>query len=302
MEKGQHEIAPISVICCYRNSTRWNQFTSEAASLSFSEIEFVGFDNTSNRYTLPEAYNEGSQKARGEILLFVHDDVQFKTSGWDVILYESYYALPNCGVVGFAGGTNAYNGPMTWWTKVGENRIFRNMLQRLADGSDARYADSDEAVEVLGLDGFAFAIRRELIQDFQWSNDVGLWHGYDLDLCYHVHFVQGKTNYVLPVPVIHHLSLGTLNVEWGISMINIWIKYGEWLQVNSMEGIGRDALIIFINWTHNLAIKRELIGALRTNNFSVLKRVVVAMCFSNIKWRKRIGFMLLSRTIGPHEI
>ena len=85
-------------------------------------------------------------------------------------------------------------------------------------------------------------------------------------------------------------------------MINIWVKYREWLQVNSMEGIGRDALIIFINWTHDLAIKRELIGALRTNNFSVLKRVVVAMCFSNIKWRKRIGFMLLSRTIGSHEI
>ena len=270
---------------------------SSAERLATLNVEFIGIDNSTNQRTLPEAYNRGKDLATGKLLLFVHDDVQFKTTGWDSILLEFYETLTNCGVVGFAGGTDAYNGPMTWWTNVGENHIIRNMVQRLSDRTDVRFEDSAEPVEVMGLDGFAFAIKKELLRDFLWSNEIGFWHGYDLDLCYHVRFVQGRTNYVLPMPLIHHLSLGTLNVEWGKSMIKIWMKYRKWLCLRGTEGLGRDALVVFVNWTHELAIKRDLIEAMNKGEHSFLARMVVTLCFSRSEWVKRFGFKLLSRTI-----
>ena len=297
MKQRHQSQAPISVICCYRDSTSWKSLMSSAKRFATLNVEYIGIDNSTNQRTLPEAYNRGKDLATGELLLFVHDDVQFKTTGWDSILSEFYETLPNCGVVGFAGGTDAYNGPMTWWTNVGENHIIRNMVQRLTDRTDVRFEDSAEPVEVIGLDGFAFAVKRELLRDFLWSNEIGFWHGYDLDLCYHVRFVQGRTNYVLPMPLIHHLSLGTLNVEWGKSMIKIWMKYRKWLCRRGTEGWGRDALVVFVNWTHELAIQCELIEAMKKNDHSFLTRMVVTLCFSQSKWVKRFGFKLLSRTI-----
>ena len=54
---------------------------------------------------------------------------------------------------------------------------------------------------------------------FQWSDKIGNWHGYDLDLSLHMKFKQEKRNIISPKIFVRHGSKGTVNEDWALSMI-----------------------------------------------------------------------------------
>ena len=294
METGRNQIPEISIICCYRDTNRWDELSSQAVSLSSSAIELIGINNTSNSYTLPDAYNQGRDKAQGEILFFVHDDVSILIENWDALLKSVFEKLPDCGVLGFAGGTSAFSAPSTWWTKAGNNKIYRNMVRPAENGGFKVHQDTHVEVEVIGLDGFALAVRRELVQDFDWSNSIGKWHGYDLDLCYHMYFKKKRKNYVIPHVMVRHSSLGTINRDWGKSMIQIWLKYYEQLEAQSSKIDNLEGLTIFINCTHQdfrfIDFKRAAVLAKLDSLLILLTR----LCYSRTHLIKKVGFRLLS--------
>ena len=283
----------ISVICCYRDAEQWKKLSSSAKSLSALDIEFVGIDNSSNRYTLPEAYNKGRYESKGRILFFLHDDVSFLLENWDLHLKSAFESLPSCGVLGFAGGAKAFSAPSTWWTKAGKNEVYRSMVRRTEKGGFKVHQDASSAVEVIGLDGFALAVKRELLEDFVWSNNIGKWHGYDLDLCYHVYFNQNRRNYVIPHVILRHLSLGSTNRDWAQSMINIWLKYYEKLEVQSSKSDNYEALSIFINWTHQDYLFADLKRVADIAKVDSLFVVLMRLCYSRTQVLKRLGFRLL---------
>ena len=74
--------ALVSIICCYRSTTAWEKVKAPLSVVPTDRIEFVGIDNRLNAHTLPEAYNKGKDQSNGEILVFVHDDVEFLNKEW----------------------------------------------------------------------------------------------------------------------------------------------------------------------------------------------------------------------------
>lgn len=288
----------VSLICCYRNEKAWRRLKVEASRLSSRLVEFIGVDNSKNKFTLPEALNYGKEFAQGELLFFVHDDIVLFKKGWDADLMDFFEKNTDCGVLGFAGGTKAFAAPSTWWTQALENDTFMCMVQTLRDGTEVSYLEFGDAKEVVGLDGFALAVEREVIQGFDWSNEIGEWHGYDLDLCYHSYFIKKKKNYVMPVQMVHHLSMGTVGYEWGQSMINVWNKYHRHLVSQSNKKGDFEALRIFMNWTHKEKLRWSLLKAVARNRFSIRGVCSIFLCFSKLLPLKKLGFKLLDLTVN----
>ena len=75
MERGKERM--ISVICVYNNKEILNDFLIKSIKQqSFIDYELILLDNCGSHYkSAVEALNKGAMQAKGDILLFIHQDV-----------------------------------------------------------------------------------------------------------------------------------------------------------------------------------------------------------------------------------
>lgn len=282
----------ISIICCYRTEEAWNVLKASLQASPEDHVEFIGVDNRLNEYSLPEAYNTGRQESQGAILVFVHDDVEFLHKDWLSGLREMLRDN-SIGIVGSAGGAEFFDAPATWWFRIGRNIPLRNM-QEQAQGKIYDYHDCDEPQEVFCLDGFILMCRRSTIDAFHWSNSIGKWHGYDLDVCLFAKCLASKRNVLYPDVFARHKSLGTLDANWAHAMINVWNKYRtELIEVNHRSS-SILARIQFINWTHQypsvgIALKKSF-----ADRQEWLWHFISLMTYSRTETVKLLSFRFLS--------
>src|SRR5690554_6108020 len=95
----------LSIIICSRNfkiSEKLEKNIRETISVSF---EFVIINNEKKELSIFEAYNQGIAKSKGDILVFLHDDILFRTQGWGEILEEIFNTNKDLGLLGIAGST-----------------------------------------------------------------------------------------------------------------------------------------------------------------------------------------------------
>jgi hypothetical protein len=282
----------ISIIALCRNSTSLSHLSKNVQQTSGGRVEFIGIDNTLNSYDIPAAYNESLQKASGDIFCFIHDDVEFVIQGWDLIIENHFGQTPNIGVLGSAGGAKFCTAPSSWWTKRTESEIHMSYL--VADGSAAGQR-FDNLKEVIGIDGFILAVRKEhMLNDFQWSSAIGSFHGYDLDLCLHMCLNVGLSNFVLPEIIIQHNSPGSNNIDWAHSMIRIWKKYYPGLAKMNDNEVDVEALTFFIGMTKPWCeIKSSLCSSAKELGFSEFFILGIRMQYSDSKIFRSVGYRLL---------
>jgi glycosyltransferase involved in cell wall biosynthesis len=71
------------------------------------EYENIVFDNRQKNFGLCAAYNKAAEKANGDYLCFVHEDIVIKTNGWGKELIEFAEHNNDCGVIGISGSKYA---------------------------------------------------------------------------------------------------------------------------------------------------------------------------------------------------
>jgi hypothetical protein len=113
----------ISIIICSINSeccekTIWN--FSETIGV---EYETIVFDNRSKNWGICKVYNYCAEKAKYPYLCFVHEDVFIKTKDWGKEIIKFIETMPNCGVVGFAGGLRARKNLFSWYDSPERVRV-----------------------------------------------------------------------------------------------------------------------------------------------------------------------------------
>ena len=282
----------ISIVALCRNSSSLKLLAQNIQDTSAREVEFIGIDNTLNLYDIPTAYNSGISQTTGDILCFVHDDVQFVMTGWDEIFESSFKQIPNIGVLGCAGGTKFNNAPSSWWTKRTESEIHMSHLGADDSASGQVFANPKK---VIGIDGFILVVRKEhVINDFRWSSIIGSFHGYDLDLCLHMHLTLGMSNFVLPETIIQHNSPGSNNIDWAHSMIRIWKKYYRGLSEMNDNKVDLEALFFFIGMTKEWnEIKLSLCRCVKELGFSKLFISGIRMQYSGSNIFRSVGARVL---------
>ncbi|MBF0375286.1 MAG: glycosyltransferase, partial [Alphaproteobacteria bacterium] len=202
----------VSLVICSIDDAKWR-----AASAMYERLldgwphEIIGLHDARS---LSEAYNRGMARARGDVIVFSHDDVAFLT---DDVFDRLWPHLDTVDLVGVAGTTRVA-GPS--WIQGGW-RTMRGQVatpDRGGDGLriDVYGVDGPLTTGIQALDGLFIACRREaaLAVRFDEATFDG-FHLYDTDFGWRAHRAGFRLGVANDLPVLHS-SRGTLGEAWRV--------------------------------------------------------------------------------------
>lgn len=215
----------ISIIICNRQSELDPTLAHSIHTTVGVEYEIVTIDNSTGRYSIFEAYNEGVARAKGDILCFMHDDICFRSNCWGKTVEESFANNAQMGALGVAGGHFMPNCPCSWSTcKTTSFHVW----QTNRDGSTTEYGCTDYSngkrlVEVACLDGLWMCIRRSLFDTIRFDDKTfSGFHCYDSDICMQVLSASYSVNVTFDIDIQHH-SNGACNQQY-YDNLELWHK------------------------------------------------------------------------------
>jgi glycosyltransferase involved in cell wall biosynthesis len=176
------EVTMISIVICSRRPDLLAELRQNIAETIGNNHELVVIENSHNRYNIFQAYNEGVDRAKGDILCFMHDDVMMRTKGWGNKVTE-VFEDDSIGMVGVAGSHFMPKAPMYWCSSP---YIAQYNLQ--TDNGKTIVNDTPDAfvnglADVVAVDGLFFCIPRRLFETLRFD-DVHYkgFHAYDMDM------------------------------------------------------------------------------------------------------------------------
>ena len=94
----------ISVVCVYNNPEILNDYLLKSLKDQIAEKELIKIDNTEGKFSsAAEALNYAGKKAKGEYIMFVHQDVDLSSNSWLEDAEEILNTIPDLGIAGVAG-------------------------------------------------------------------------------------------------------------------------------------------------------------------------------------------------------
>ncbi len=192
----------VSLICCFNNLS---QYKNLEASLKDQTIEYelVGIDNRIGKYkSASSALNAGAQQAKGEILVFLHQDIIFEkvSSLKELVRFIPKYKNSIIGLFGAA----------------------HRVPQKTEDG----------LYEVETLDECCVAMSRSTWESLRFNEELcDGWHLYVVEMCLRarnniegMHILYGCFN-------IKHLSTGTVDENYMKTYKKLLITYkkNKWI-------------------------------------------------------------------------
>lgn len=254
-----------SIIVCSIYPERLAALHKNIAETIGTPFEMLACDNRKDSRPIAAIYNECASKSNYPYLLFVHEDVQIRTSNWGHILAEKLQE-DTCGVIGFAGSnikSHSYSG----WPQPLRNSKIAHVWQHKENESPYFWHENISApfTPCITIDGFALFLQRRIWEENPF--DEKLLHGfhcYDIDLSLTV--AQKYKNYICGCIEVEHFSLGSFNRSWYTEVVHMHRK--KW----------RTFLPLFIGTYSQEEIKRNeehalysfLMGMLKSNPHSEL--------------------------------
>jgi len=226
----------ISVIVCSKQPPRWDNHKRNVHKTIGFPYEYIRINNADGNYGICAAYNEGVSQAKGDVLVFVHEDVFFMEPGWGHILIQKFKQNNTLGLVGVAG-TQYLLHDHPAWLAAGQPFI-RGRVVHQTNGGQSYYLtvfswDQSDA-EVVAVDGLFFAVKRELFETIRFDDKTfDKFHFYDLDIC-----MQIRRSHKILVTwdiLVKHLSMGNCDDAWKESGQRFLEKYGHELPASCVD-------------------------------------------------------------------
>ena len=199
----------ISVICVYNNDIFLEINLLNSLKRQNVNYQLILVDNRNNQFkTLTQALNYGGQKAKGEYLLFVHQDVQLHGNSWLKRAEEQLRFLDDVGIGGVAG-IDDNNEPVGFIIDRG-----------IYWGKPIK-----EPLPALTIDELLFIIPKKVFDICNFDEDLK-WHSYAADYCLNI-LSKGLKTYIIPLHVSHNsftlpiLKVGSLEDD----DLVLWRKY-----------------------------------------------------------------------------
>jgi Glycosyltransferase like family/Tetratricopeptide repeat len=200
----------ISVVVCSITPSKFERVAANyAALLAGLDHEIVGVHDARS---LAEGYNRGVRRARGEILVFSHDDIEIVAPDFAAKLVNR---LSDFALVGVAGTDRVCGGS---WIDAGWPYLHGQigMPERGGRGivATAYLLSGASASPMQALDGVFFACRRAVIEKLAFDERTfDDWHLYDLDFSYSA-AVAGFPVAVANDILLVHQSAGKFSGTW----------------------------------------------------------------------------------------
>lgn len=178
----------ISVVICSRKTDIPAEARQNIVETNGGEFELVIIDNSSNNYSIFQAYNQGVQRAKGDILCFMHDDVLFRSKNWGDVIERHFQEDEQIGLIGFAGTHFLPDIPMYWYSSpfVSQHNL-NNDQGMVEEHFHEGWFGERNLIEAVAVDGLCFFVRRELFEKISFDEKTFKgFHLYDMDLCMQV--------------------------------------------------------------------------------------------------------------------
>lgn len=207
-----------SVIVCSINAAKFAQITCcYERLLAGRPFEIIGIHDAAS---LCEGYNRGIARARGDILVFSHDDILILDPPSTLSSQPSFAdkvesRLQEFDVLGFAGTAKLTDG--YWWASgpqhmrgaVAHAGPMSRQLSLFVYGVTA-----DEVAPAQAVDGLCFIAHRRVVEKLGFDAETfDGFHLYDLDFSFSAHLLGLRVGVMSDIPVIH-MSSGSFDAVW----------------------------------------------------------------------------------------
>ncbi len=184
----------ISVICVYNNRATLDTCLLKSINAQTADHELILLDNRGGEFkSAAEALNSGGRDAKGELLMFVHQDVLLPTADWLKNVESGVNQLSNLGIAGVAGA----------------RELKRCVVTNLKQGDPPRPAGNvqiDRPEKVQTLDECLILIPKSVFEKLEFDEETcDDWHLYAVDYSLSARR-QGYDVYVIPDCVYHRSS------------------------------------------------------------------------------------------------
>ena len=231
----------ISVICCYND---YKQYKILEESLKNQNViyELIGIDNINNRYkSASEALNTGALNAKGDILVFLHQDIVFRRSD---SLRE------------FVNVLNHLSNPISIIGIYGAKHK-----------KSTKYLTNEYNV-VDTLDECCIAMSKETWQQFKFNKEIcDGWHLYAVELCIRIRMASGLVVQVKDCN-IEHLSDGNVDEKYMATFKRLLVNYKNELWIATTCKTLPNNIALFNVYYYVWKIKRCLFG-----NYKIMSKI-----------------------------
>jgi len=191
----------ISIVCVYNNRSLLDEFLARSLRIQTVEYELILLDNTAGRYrSAAEALNIGGGRAKGDYIMFAHQDLALDARDWLEKAESVLRSLDNLGVAGVAGKGRGDSVISSIFHGIPKKRV-----------GDSELSDP---VRVETVDECLFFVRRGVFNQSKLDESVcGGWHLYCVDYCLTLGSA-GFDTYVLPSSIHHRSSGSSMSAEY----------------------------------------------------------------------------------------
>jgi GT2 family glycosyltransferase len=222
----------LSIIVCSRNKKLPKEFIENIIKTVGVDYEIIAIDNSENKHSIFSAYNAGFAQSKNPYLCFVHEDVIFHSSNWGTKVI-AHLDDKKTGIIGVAGGDLVPRVPSSWATLIspGHNIIQTHKNENKLSEFILKPENFDQSKRSsITLDGVFMCMKRELMQEIHFDENLKGFHGYDYDITLQS-TVAGYVNYVIYDIKLEHFSGGRTDIQYFRNLISIFKKWEKYLPI-----------------------------------------------------------------------
>ena len=218
----------ISLITVYNNKPLLDEMLASAKLQKNVDIDYVMIDNRNNTFSsAASALNYGTSKAQGEVLVFLHQDIEFLSEKALETIYD--FAAEHKNVIFGAAGVKRRNSQ----SDKGD------ILSSIFAGPDKnQYNTLSEQTYCFTLDECLIACHRDCMKELAFDDTVcDGWHLYGADLCLQAGLKPDLKVMVIPMDYVWHKSNGNADKSYRDTQDKLAKKYkGKYKIINTTNG------------------------------------------------------------------
>ena len=222
--------AKVSAIVCSIRPDYFNAIKKKLKQrFARHDIEIIGIHDAKS---LCEGYNRGAARAKGDILIFCHDDIDIVHADFGERLLRH---LSTQDVIGVAGASELVNGD---WRHAGPTRVHGQIIHRPpGEIGNIYYAIGLQAPlvkNICALDGVFMAMHRHVWESVRFDEATfDGFHLYDIDFTWRAHLA--RFNMAVPMDLLLiHFSTGRYDVKWQTFNVRFLRKFPQLSNLPSM--------------------------------------------------------------------
>ena len=220
----------ITCVVCSRNTDKEKEEflnnLKETCGWSLNIMFIVNQEGVS----LTKIYHDMIEKCETDIILFIHDDIEFLRKGWGAEIARLFKTYEDYGIIGIAGSSE-FDEKGAWWNyekRYGQVLHRSNGASWLTAFSPLLEKDLQEACIV---DGVLMAVHSKRISA-KFDNDFEGFNHYDTSFSI-ANYIDGKCKIGVTTNIrLAHNSVGETKSNWFENLNILNEKYGKYFPLD----------------------------------------------------------------------